>query len=131
VEKLQMKENNIIQQKSFRFGVNVVDLCRELKEKKKETVLSNQLLRSGTSIGANIEEGLGCQSKKDFYFRITVAYKEARETLYWLKLLEESHLLEKGKADCIIRDCNEILRILGTILKTIRNNSAIAPSHNS
>jgi four helix bundle protein len=70
-----MKENNIIQQKSFRFGVDVIGICKVLKEKKKETVMSNQLLQAGTSVGANIEEGPGCQSKKDIYFRLAIAYK--------------------------------------------------------
>jgi four helix bundle protein len=118
-----MKENNIIQQKSFSFGVKVVNLCKELKEKKKETVLANQLLRSGTSVGANIEEGLGCQSKKDFSFRLTVAYKEARESLYWMKLIKESGLAEIERISPIISDCDEILRIIGSILKTLRNQS--------
>jgi four helix bundle protein len=70
-----MKENNIIQQKSFRFGVDVIGICKVLKEKKKETGMSNQLLQAGTSVGAKIEEGPGCQSKKDIYFRLAIAYK--------------------------------------------------------
>jgi four helix bundle protein len=117
-----MKENNIIQQKSFKFGVEIIGICKELKEKKKESVISSQLLRAGMSVGANIEEGLGCQTKKDFYFRFTIAYKEARESMYWLNLVRESGLSQHEKMIPIIRDCDEILRILGSILKTLRNN---------
>jgi four helix bundle protein len=117
-----MKENNIIQQKSFKFGVGIIGICKELKDKKKETVISNQLLRAGTSIGANVEEGLGCQSKKDFYFRFTIAYKEARESRYWLNLVKESGICQNEKITTLTRDCDEILRILGSILKTLRNN---------
>jgi four helix bundle protein len=117
-----MKENNIIQQKSFRFGVNIIGICKELKDKNKETVISNQLLRSGTSVGANVEEGLGCQSKKDFYFRFTIAYKEARESMYWLNLVKETGLYQNEKISTVLKDCDEILRILGSILKTLRNN---------
>ena len=116
-----MKENNIIQQKSFRFGVNIIKICKDLKDKKKETILSKQLLRSGTSVGANVEEGLGCQSKKDFYFKFTIAYKEARESMYWLKLIDESGLCQKEIILPTIAECDEILKIIGTILKTLRN----------
>ena len=118
-----MKENNVIQQKSFSFGVTIIGICKELKDIKKETIISNQLLRAGTSVGANVEEGLGSKSKKDFYFRFTIAYKEARESMYWLKLIDESGLSQKEKVITIIKDCDEILRILGSILKTLRNNT--------
>jgi four helix bundle protein len=116
-----MKENNIIQEKSFRFGVNIIGICKELKDNKKETIISNQLLRAGTSVGANVEEGLGCQSKKDFYFRFTIAYKEARESMYWLNLIRESGLSQQERIISLLNDCDEILRILGSILKTLRN----------
>jgi four helix bundle protein len=112
-----MKENNIIQQKSFRFGVDVIGVCKELKDKMKETVISNQLLRAGTSVGANIEEGLGCKSKKDFYFRLTISDKEARESNYWFNLVKDSGLCQHEKIVTLIMDCDEILRILGSILK--------------
>ena len=80
-----MKEN-IIQQKSYLFAIKIIELYKHLIGTKKEFVLSRQLLRSGTSIGANIEEALGGQSKKDFISKISIAYKEARETKYWLSL---------------------------------------------
>ncbi len=77
-----MKKDNIIQEKSYDFAVRIVNLYKHLLQEKKEFVLSKQLLRSGTSIGANIEEAIGGQSRKDFYAKLTIAYKEARETHY-------------------------------------------------
>ena len=79
-------KKNIIQEKSFCFALRIIKLYKYLKDNKNEYVLSKQLLRSGTSIGANIEESIGGQSKNDFVSKISVAYIEARETLYWLKL---------------------------------------------
>jgi four helix bundle protein len=116
-----MKEENIIQKKCFRFSVLVVGLCKYLREKQKDYIISKQLLRAGTSIGANVEEGIGCQSKKDFYFRLTIAYKEARESYYWLKVLKEAEMIEQSIIDQPISDCEEILKIIGSILKTLRN----------
>ena len=85
-----MKKNNIIQIKSYDFAVKIVNLYRYLSREKREIVLSKQLLRSGTSIGANIEEAIGGQSRKDFYAKLTIAYKEARETHYWIRLLRDT-----------------------------------------
>jgi len=94
------------------------------EREKQDQILSKQLLRCGTSIGANIEEGIGGQTKKDFNFRFTIAYKEARETFYWLKVLKESKMIEQNLIDKPISDCNEILKILGTILKTLKNQQS-------
>ena len=85
-----MKEN-IVQQKSFAFAIRIVELYKYLQSEKKEFVLSKQVLRSGTSIGANIEESIGGASEKDFLHKLTISYKEARETIYWLKLLYATH----------------------------------------
>lgn len=119
-----MKENNIIQEKCFSFSVLVVKLCKYLREKQKDYIISKQLLRSGTAIGANVEEGIGCQSGKDFYFRFTIAYKEARESYYWLKVLRETKMIEPSMIDQPISNCEEILKIIGTILKTLRNKQS-------
>ncbi len=116
-----MKENNVIQRKCFDFSVLVVGLCKYLREKQKDYIISKQLLRSGTSIGANVEEGIGCQTKKDFYFKFTIAYKEARESYYWLKVLKDSKMIDQIMIEKPISDCEEILKIIGTILKTLRN----------
>lgn len=81
-----MKEDNVAQEKSYAFAMRVVDVCRHLVNEKKEYVLSKQLLRSGTSIGANVEEAIGGQSGRDFFAKLSISYKEARETKYWLRL---------------------------------------------
>jgi len=80
-------KQNIIQDKSYQFAIKIVNTCKLLQATQKEFVLSNQLLRSGTSIGANIEEAIGGQSRKDFYAKLTISYKEARESKYWIRLL--------------------------------------------
>lgn len=85
-----------------------------------ERDLCLQLLRSGTSIGANVEEALGGFSKKDFIHKLEIAYREARETNYWLRLFKESNLLENKIADSFINDCAELLKLLTTILKSLK-----------
>ena len=115
-----MKNDNIIQQKSFEFAVRIVNLYKYLIEDKKEYVLSKQLLRSGTSIGANVEEAIGGQSEKDFFAKLTISYKEARETHYWIRLLTETNYLNKTKSESLLKDINEILKIIGSILKSMK-----------
>jgi four helix bundle protein len=105
-------------EKSYKFALRIVKLSLWLRKKRSETVLSRQILRSGTSIGANLEEALGSQSDKDFYTKVTIAYKEARETHYWLRLLRDSQLLPEKAAVNIINDRNEILKIIGSIKNT-------------
>lgn len=119
-----MKEDNIIQTKSYDFAVKIVLLCKGLMEKEKEYVLSKQLLRSGTSIGANIEEAIGGFSKNDFHYRLTVAYREARESSYWIRLLHDTGYLSKELKHELLNNCGEILRIIGSIQKTLKNNHA-------
>jgi four helix bundle protein len=85
-----MKQSNIVQEKSFTFAVRAVNAYKYLSLEKKEFVLSKQFLRSATSIGANIEEAIGGQSKADFIAKLSISYKEARETAYWIKLLKET-----------------------------------------
>jgi four helix bundle protein len=114
-----MSKDNIIQDKSFDFAVRVVKLYRHLTENKKEYVLSKQLLRSGTSIGANVEEAIGGQTRKDFGTKINLAYKEARETRYWLRLMKATDYLSESEANSMLNDCDENLKILAAITKTI------------
>ena len=114
-----MKKDNIIQKKSYDFAVRIVKLYKYLVENEKEFVLSKQLLRCGTSIGANVEEAIGAQSKKDFFAKLTIAYKEARETHYWIRLLKDSGGLEPKLANSLLIDIDEILKIIGAILKTV------------
>jgi four helix bundle protein len=115
-----MKNDNIVQIKSFDFAIRIVKVYQSLVGEKKEFVLSKQLLRAGTSIGANIEESIGGQSKKDFYAKLTIAYKEARETHYWIRLLTATDYLTKDKGDNLLQDVEELLRIIGSIQKTLR-----------
>jgi four helix bundle protein len=119
-----MKDGNIIQEKSYAFALRVVKLSRHLTEEKKEYVLSKQLLRSGTSVGANIEEAIGGQSEKDFFAKLTISYKEARESKYWLRLLRDSDYLPPTQAHSLLTDIEEILKITGSILKTLRNKNS-------
>ncbi|HXB13708.1 MAG TPA: four helix bundle protein [Bacteroidia bacterium] len=115
-----MKAENVVQEKSYAFAIRIVKLYRYLTEKKNEYVLSKQVLRSGTSIGANIEEGIGGQSKKDFYSKLNIAYKEARETKYWLRLLRDTNYLSIKEAEAMLEDCEELLKIIGSIIRTMK-----------
>ncbi|MCC7533263.1 MAG: four helix bundle protein [Bacteroidia bacterium] len=118
-----MKEN-IIQQKSFAFAIRVVNAYKYLTEQKKECVLSKQLLRSGTSIGANVEEATGGQSKKDFIAKISISYKEARETKYWLNLLTATDYLDEKLSKSLLDDAEELCKILSSILLTTKQNNS-------
>ncbi len=117
-----MKTDNIIQQKSYSFALRCVKLYQHLCESKKEFVLSKQLLRSGTSIGANIEEAIGAQTTKDFFSKLTIAYKEARETHYWIRLIRDAGILNEHESKSVLTDCEEILKIIGAIQKSVKNN---------
>ena len=115
-----MKEN-IIRDKSYAFAIKIIDTYKIIKEKK-EYELGRQLLKSGTSIGANIEEAIGGQSRKDFLSKMQISYKEARETQYWIKLLRDTGYLHIDHTQSLLTDLEEILRILGSIIKSIRNS---------
>ena len=115
-------KDNIIQTKSFDFSVRVIRLYQYLCEEKKEFILSKQVLRSGTSIGANVEEAIGEQSRKDFFAKLSISYKEARETHYWIRLLIETDYISKKEGDSLLNDVEELLKIIGSIQKTIRNS---------
>lgn len=117
-----MKKDNIVQIKSYDFAVRIIKVFKYLSEEKKEYVLSKQLLRCGTSIGANIEEAIGGQSEKDFFAKLTMAYKETRETHYWIRLLKDTKYLSVEDGDSLLKDVEELLRIIGSIQKTLRNS---------
>ena len=110
-----MKEN-IILDKSFGFALRTIELCQEL-QKRHQFVLADQLLRSGTSIGANVEEATAAQSRKDFISKMSIASKEARESRYWLRLLDRSQAVKKDYSG-YITDATEIVGILTAIVKT-------------
>ena len=118
-----MKEN-IVQTKSYQFALRIVKLYMFLKQEKKEYELSKQVLRSGTSIGANIEEAIGGQSGKDFLSKMSIAYKECRETHYWIRLLHDSGFISDKEKTSLINDCEELLKIIGKIQKTMKAKSS-------
>ena len=112
-------KDNILLDKSFIFAVRIVKLYKYLCSQKKEYVLSKQLLRSGTSIGANINEA---QSKNDFISKLSISLKEARETKYWIELLRETDYLTDKEANNILEDLIEVIKLLVSIIKTTKEN---------
>ena len=120
---------NIVKDKSFKFALSVIELYKMLKVEG-EFIISKQLLRSGTSIGANIEEGLHGQSKPDFISKLSISLKEACETLYWFELLKVSELTKIDLSN-YINDCNEIISILNKILKTSKNGDTFIFEENN
>jgi four helix bundle protein len=117
-----MKTDNAVQIKSYAFALRIIKVYKYLSQEKKEFVLSKQFLRSGTSVGANIEEAIGGQSKNDFFAKITISYKEARESKYWIRLLRDSEYLSIEQSDDLLKDVEELLKIIGSIQKSIRNS---------
>lgn len=116
-------KDNIVFDKSKKFAIRVVKLYKYLCDEKKEFVLSKQLLRSGTSIGANISEANCSISKKEFLSKMYIAFKECSESKYWLDLLFETNYLTQTEYDSIMNDCSEIQKLLSSITKTTRENS--------
>ena len=117
-----LMKKNLIQEKSFEFAVSVVNIYKYLSQEKKEFILSKQLLKSGTSIGANVEEGIGGQSKKDFIAKLQISLKEARETHYWLRLLKATKYLTCNESKALLDECQDIKNILIAILKSTKAN---------
>lgn len=115
-----MKTKNIIVDKSKTFAIRIINLYKYLCDEKKEYVLSKQLLRSGTSIGANIKEAIRGQSKDDFAHKMNISLKEASESEYWLELLYETDYITEQQFNSIIGDCTELIKILTSIIKSSR-----------
>ena len=118
---MKEKERNIIQEKSYNFALKIIHLIKEIKGFN-DIILSKQILRSGTSIGANIEEAIGAYSKKEFLSKIFIAYKEARETHYWIRLLIDSGYVSKESGQNLLKDNEELLKIMGAIIKSTRSS---------
>ena len=117
-----MKEDNVILQKSYAFAVRIVRLSQFLAKEKHAFQLADQIRRSGTSIGANMEEAVGGLSRKDFIAKCGIAYKEARETHYWLRLLRDTDYIDVPQAASLLTDCEEVLKIITAIIRTSRDN---------
>ena len=111
---------NIVRDKSFAFAVRIVNLYKHLKNDKKEYVLSKQLLRSGTSVGANVREAVNAESKKDFIHKLAIAQKECDESIYWLELLVETNYLNKEESKSLVNDATELLKIIRSIIITTK-----------
>ena len=116
-----MKSDNPVAEKSKRFAIRIVKLYKHLVDKKQEYILSRQLLRSGTSIGANVREALYGQTKKDFIAKMCVSLKEGSETEYWLELLHETGYLTQKQFHSIYADCGELMQLLTAIVKTAKS----------
>lgn len=111
-----------VKDKSYKFAIRIVNVYKHLTETKREYVMSKQMLRSGTSIGANIREANQAESKADFIHKMSIALKEASETEYWLELLRDTQFLEQKEFDSLHKDCEEVLKLLTSIIKTSRQN---------
>ena len=112
--------DSIIYRKAYSFALEIVKLYKYLSTEKREFVLSKQLLKSGTSIGANINEAISSESKKDFVHKLGIALKEARETLYWLNLLKDSGFITVEQFTGLNNECNSIIKILSSIILTTK-----------
>ena len=118
-----MKDENVVKEKSFEFSVRIVNLYKLLTANKQEYVLSKQLLRSGTSIGANICEAEQAQSTSDFISKLSISLKESNETDYWLRLLHRTEYLNNPEYSSIIADCRDLTKILTSIIKSLKNQN--------
>ena len=115
-----MKQENIIQDKSYPFALSIIKLVKNFSNRNEGYVIGRQLLKAGTSIGANVEEGIAAFSRQDFTYKMSIALKEARETHYWLRLIRDSKLLG-WVIDNLVDDAYELIRILTSIVKTSQN----------
>jgi len=117
-----MQKDNIIKDKSFAFAVRIVKLYKYLVEEKKEYVMSKQLLRSGTSVGAMVREAEHAESKNDFSHKMAIAQKEINETIYWLELLKETNYLSASEFETINNDAVEVIKLITSIIKSTKAN---------
>ena len=114
--------DNPVKDKSYKFAVRIIRLYKYLAEEKREYVLSRQVLRAGTSIGANVKEALQGESRADFIHKLSIALKEASETEYWLELLQETEYIDEASFNSIQPDCVELIKLLTSIIKSSKSN---------
>ena len=119
-ERVCMKEDNLVAKKSKAFAIRIIRLYQYLVSEKKESVISKQVLRSGTSIGANVRESTYGQSKADFIAKMQIALKETGETEYWIELLVETEYITEEAGNSLISDCKELIKIITSILRTAK-----------
>ena len=123
-------KDSVLRSKSYAFAIRVINLAKFLRDEKKEYILSKQIVRCGTSIGANIEEASGAQSDNDFIAKLHIALKESKETHYWLRLLRDTKYITEDQAESLLGDISEIITILTRSLKTIKSRTK-SPSKQS
>ena len=115
-----MTGDNVVQEKSYQLALSIIKLVNSLAKSQVNHIIGNQLLRSGTSVGANVEEALAGYSKEDFSFKMSIALKEARETHYWLRLIRDANLRANSELDPIMGLTEEVMKILGAIVRSSR-----------
>jgi four helix bundle protein len=115
-------KDNVVMDKSFAFAVKIVKLVKSVQDQKKEYLLTKQLIRSGTSIGANIREGDNAESKADFIHKLSIAQKECSETIYWLELLKETEYINEAQFQSVQTNAVELIKLLTSILKSTKFN---------
>lgn len=116
-----MEKPNIIREKTYQFAIDIIQLYKKMQYQN-EYVISRQIVRSGTSIGANVEEATAAQSKKDFVAKMSISSKEARETNYWLRLIRDTSIVDSGDLAELLKKSEEIIKILTSIIKTAQKN---------
>src|SRR5258706_16122112 len=114
-----------IKERTFAFGLRIINLSYHLPENRAGKILGNQMLRSGTSIGANVEEAVAAYSREDFTFKMNIALKEARETHYWLRMIEGASLVKPNRLSELLTEVGEIKNVLGSIVSKTRRNSKL------
>ena len=115
-----LKKENIVRDKSYQFALKIIELVKKFPQRNEGYVIGRQLLRAGTSIGANIEEAIAAFSKQDFIYKMSIALKEARETHYWLRLIRDSNVIPEDVNE-VIEEAHELVKILTSIVKTSQN----------
>ena len=118
-----MKEENLVLKKSKAFAIRTIRLYQYLMDEKKEFIMSKQVLRSRTSIGANIKESIRAQSTADFLSKMQIALKEASETEYWLELLTDTDYISEKASDSLLQDCRELIKLITAIVRTSKENN--------
>jgi len=117
-----MEKENVLKNKSYRFSIRIVKFYKHFSKQQNEYVISKQVLRSGTSIGAMIEEANQAESKSDFIHKLSIANKEANETHYWLRLIRDTELIKEDILP-LLNDCEELIKLLTAIIKTAKRNN--------
>ena len=117
---MKKEKENIIQDKSYRLALQIIEIVKKLPRRTEGYVVGNQLARAGTSVGANVEEAIAAFSRDDFIYKMSISLKEARETHYWLRLVRDSKLISDKDVAAVISNAEEVMRILGAIVKSSR-----------